>query len=533
MSLFGRNDEKNVGDWGLRNGSLIDPILCIEVNTNSRSKTLTCLLFDLKSRKIETIYSLSHEKLWINPPNTPVDSPKNVVIEDAKKLYREVYSVDFTVDPQPSTLIVAAKVAAKSKVVKSTNVPLIRQKQQTVPKIKSSKAKVPNKEVEMGQTSSSNKNQDQEQVENPQEGQDFSTQSAYDQIQAGRAAASIVLNQSRSIEIGNGTNTITSSSTTSSTMGGVKTKTKVRQATAKATVSIGNTLQDALNQTELEEQAKERRKREQQILLQDMHKTMQERALRMNGGSSSSGIGSIGIGSSGISGSGSGGSGATNSFYNTNGSSSSSSSNNPFHTTEKEDDESLEQMGNMDSKTQFSGNSTLTESNSMLQSSNYPARILNQNGKESKSHCFLSSDLLIDQGLKNQINNDSPRFAGHGTRKPHGVGLCYVNVWNGVEVVLVCIEEHLDLLTKIVYSVASQDGIMRFNHKDESTWSKVKGYMLDKNAVWMYKDMISVSLATAILNSPYMKEYHGKWSNQVSSILLTMKTNFTPDENGK
>lgn len=94
MSLFGRNDEKNPGDWGLRNGSLVDPVLCqgVTSSSNGRSKMLSCLIFDLRTKTFEQI-DLTPDKLWINPENTPIESPKYLVIEAAKKILRDSKSV--------------------------------------------------------------------------------------------------------------------------------------------------------------------------------------------------------------------------------------------------------------------------------------------------------------------------------------------------------------------------------------------------------------------------------------------------------
>ena len=358
----------------------------------------------------------------------------------------------------------------------------------------------------MGVSSSSAQDQDQDQDQDQNE--EFSTHTAYDQIQAGREAALRVLQQSQSIrdETANLNSSSSSSSTSNSSSSSgmsstsVKTKTKIREGVRSGSTdhSIENTFQNALNGPALEVLAKERRYREQMLLMQDMSSTMNARAARMNGTGTSGSI---------------------------------SSSGNNSYSEDAIDDEPLEEKNALEVHTSDTS-TALTDSNSMFKSNTFPARVLNQNGKDSKSHCFLSSDLIIDEALKNQLNNDSPRFANHGTRRPSGVGFCYVYVWNGVSIVLESIEEHIELITKIVYSIASQEGIVRVN-KDGTIWNMVKCYLVDKNADWVIKDIISITLATTILNTPYLKEFHGKWSNQVSSILITMKQNFTMNENGR
>ena len=508
MSLFGRSDEKNVGDWGLRNGSLVDPLLCIEVSSNARSKTLTCLLFDLKKKTVERIAALPQDMLWINPINTPEDSPKIHVIELAKKIYSDFVSKN-PIEPKvvkkssvPSS--VQPKLSKPISVPSTSSVPktAIEIQIQTSSKVKKSKVQ---KTKNMGQTSSK-KNQDQEDLPN----EEFSTQTVFDQVEAGKAAALIVLQQAQSrVQAANSdsnTSNDSSSSSTGSIYSGPKTKTKVREGSGMASGSISSTLEVALSRSELEAQSKSMREREQESLLYDVRNIMNGRANKINGSVSSS--------------------------------TSSNTSSTSYHSTSggirlDEEEKELLVKDNTDLKTHLSGNSTtLSDSKSMVKPNTNDIRILNLNGKDSTSHCFLEADLVIDPNLKDKLNNEVSRFAGHTTRRPPSIGLGYAYVFDGVNIKLVCIEEHLDLLTKLVHALACQVGIVG-NRGGDSVWEMVQKQLLDKNSSWIFKDIMSITVATTLINNSNVREWQKKWSNQVTSILQSMKTNFNVDENGK
>ena len=514
MSLFGRNDEKNPGDWGLRNGSLVDPILCLGVtsSSNGRSKMLSCLIFDLRSKTFEQI-DLTPDKLWINADNTPVDSPKFLAIEAAKKIYRDSKVAPTNVPkviiglptvPKDSSIAKKPKVVGTTTSIAVTSVPKKVIKPSAVVTL-GTKGKGKNKVLSMGQSTSSSIDKNQEIVPN----EEFSTQTLFDQVQAGKEAAAKVLQQSQSrlqANVSNSSNieepTVSSNdSTTSSTnVGKAKTKSSLLlMAGPKTTDSISNTFHNAFNQSQLEEESKNRRDREQALLLQDVRLVMNGRANSMNYGVNSS---------------------------------STSTSNNSYHSTSMGEVGEGDMKDKEDSKTHLSGNSTtLSDSKSMQKINTNAARILNPNGKDSTSHCFLAADLVIDEGKKHKLNNEVSRFAGHTTRRPAMTGLCYVNMYDGEKITLVCIEEHIELLTKLVHAQSCQVGII--GRGGISVWDTVQKQILDKDSDYIFKDIISITLATTMMNSQKMKEWHGKLSNQVTSILLSMKTNFNADKNGK
>jgi len=333
--------------------------------------------------------------------------------------------------------------------------------------------------------------------------------STHDQIQAGNAAALRVAQQKEQLAasktassaiVGATSSTGPSSSSSHSSFTssdvdnvGPKTKSKLLANSVRTTGSIGDTLNSAMERSRLEDEAKARHARGQEVLLQQMTATMNARTNRINGVN-------------------------VNSNSSTSGSTH-SSSNSSYHTTAEDEEPNHSCIS-----------TNLSDNNSMLKSNTCPVRILNPNGKDSSAHCFLEADLLVPASLKHQLVNQVSRFAGHPTRRPPQVGLCYVYVVNDKGVIeLKCIEEHIEIITQVVYAEGCEKGIL----KNHGVWNTVKLNLADKNSDWKFKNIISVTLATSIINSPYMKEWHSKWYNQISSIGVTMKNNYNASAEGK
>ena len=532
-------------------------MLCISVTNSGRSKNCTVLEVDLKKNTFERIEVFSQDKFWIVPNDTPVTSPKYKVIQDAKKVYNDFYQgpekMCFSIeDPNNSIALVAPQVITMpsndpGRSTSSSSSSTTTNTQVKITKTKTS-TKVSKKTANKNDSTTENNNQEVPIRQDP------NNVSVAEQIRLGKEAAQRVLDQRSNTSTSTsttstqgpklksnllkekalrlqqeqayvnqltGTNGISSSSSSSSngtttTTAPVGWSTESRTFGSNITVpsllrfgygqGISNTFHNAIESSGVNNGGSNTaRAQSQALLLTEIGKYSSNHSTSSN-----------------------------NNNNNSSNQSSNSSTTGDYQDTMEGAESEKDNEGrdeDMDGKTNMTGTSTLSN-NSKLKHRTNEIRMLNPNGNGSKEYCFRKEDMVINEPLRLQLYNNTPRFSGHSSRRPPNIGECFVNVTDGKSIWQESIELHIEIITQLVYAKGCELGIMT-DRGDYVYWEEVKSSMTDRNAVWEFKDIITVPLAASIATSVYTKEYQKKWKNLISSIAATMKTNFNPNLNGK
>ena len=645
------------GDWGLRSGSLINPLLCLTVNDSSRSKTCKVFCFDLTNNTFEIIETLSQDKFWINSIDTPINSPKNLAIESAKKIYNEKYNgsdkiifpinstgtssnaadMNQTSKTSSSTAVASAGAISNAKIQKLSTKTLkktantnaisaqdatsqvvgidqnnvsvaeqIRLGSEAADRIREQTNLIASSATSKGKTTikpkKNAKNNSLSVEYESQVGLNENNVSVADQIRLGMEAAKIIQDQTNSINQQRTTLSSTSSNTNigSSTNGsGPKLKSvlmKARQlreaeeaiassansssssSSSSSTTTNGGTIlgttmtvprrwstesrtygstvtQDSLigfgygqglsrtfetalgsanvNSNSIRAQSQSVRDQSQGMLLSEINRFNQNRSSTTssyaNSASSTSIYANNPISSASASGV------KNNMLSSSNSMQSSYTSNTTDDYQDTMEGDGTNGLGNtreeleLDTKTCISTMSNNSKPNNSL----YPARILNPNGENNKAYCLKLEDLAINDTQRLKLANDTPRFAGHNSRRPPKMGICYVYVVDKDGVIkLYEIDGHLEIITQLVMVEGSEIGIMG-DKGDYSYWNGVKSKLTDRNVVSEFKDIISPVLAHTIVNSTYTKEWKTKWTHQIGSIFTSLKSHFNPGSDGK
>jgi len=90
---------------------------------------------------------------------------------------------------------------------------------------------------------------------------------------------------------------------------------------------------------------------------------------------------------------------------------------------------------------------------------------------------------------------------------------------------LECCDEHLALVTALVYAKISEKGIVSDTEKENTHWTEVyHGLIAQENITDnMFHGIISASMASILASSPQNKHYVSKWGQMGSCLLQVIK----------
>jgi len=183
-------------------------------------------------------------------------------------------------------------------------------------------------------------------------------------------------------------------------------------------------------------------------------------------------------------------------------------------------------------KKNSSNNITNTDNNSSRNSSissstkltidTTKVRIVNPEGNNSPANALRHDDLEVNNE-KYQLLLASPHMASHAVKHPI-VEKSYVYVTDGIVCSLVCINPHLDIITKLIFYRMSERGLVlkksEKGHGDEVYSRLIAVENVTKNR---FHAIISPKLVSLIYSSPNSIEYIKKWRQMGHSLLLTLK----------
>ena len=151
------------------------------------------------------------------------------------------------------------------------------------------------------------------------------------------------------------------------------------------------------------------------------------------------------------------------------------------------------------------------------------ARILNPEGQNSPANSLRIEDYEINREKEQRLIKKTPRFAGHAGKNPVTV-TTYVWVTDGEKCWLMSVNEHLELVTTLVYAMISRNGIVG-KKVEGKYWDEVLSRLLAKEDITSNKfhEIISQPLAVIFANSNRNKEYTKKWVQMGGCLLQTIK----------
>ena len=150
--------------------------------------------------------------------------------------------------------------------------------------------------------------------------------------------------------------------------------------------------------------------------------------------------------------------------------------------------------------------------------------ILNPQGMNSPANALKQEEFYINHELQSILMNDTPRVAGHCGKQPITIKT-YVYITDGRRCWLVCCDEHLILVTSLIYAKISEKGMVSTTDRENGHWNEVyQGLIAEENTTDnVFHGIISPQLASILSSSPQNKQYVKKWGQMGSCLLQTIK----------
>jgi len=150
-------------------------------------------------------------------------------------------------------------------------------------------------------------------------------------------------------------------------------------------------------------------------------------------------------------------------------------------------------------------------------------RIVNPEGYNSPANALRHEDLEVNNE-KYQLLLASPHMSSHAVKHPI-LEKSYVYVTDGIVCSLVCINPHLDIITKLIFYRMSERGLVlkksEAGHGDEVYSRLIAVENITRNK---FHAIINPKLVSLIYSSPNSIEYIKKWRQMGHSFLLTLKS---------
>jgi hypothetical protein len=118
---------------------------------------------------------------------------------------------------------------------------------------------------------------------------------------------------------------------------------------------------------------------------------------------------------------------------------------------------------------------------------------------------------------------NTPRMAGHSGKHPTTIKT-YAYVTDGDKCWLMIVDEHLEIVTALVYAMISRKGLVGKN-VEGTYWEEVLSRLIAKENITNnpFHEIISQPLAVILATSNINKEYVKKWVAMGGTLIQTIK----------
>jgi len=178
--------------------------------------------------------------------------------------------------------------------------------------------------------------------------------------------------------------------------------------------------------------------------------------------------------------------------------------------------------GSSNSSLKTSGDSSITSS-TRVEFNDSTGRILNPEGQNSPANALRQEDFDIDNRKLQILKKSVPRFSGHSGKHP-STQKPYVYVYDGVCCRLRSCEEHMEIVTMLVYAMMSKIGLVG-KHVEGTYWEEVLARLTSNVNTTdnRFHEIISQRLAVILATSTLNKDYVKKWVGMGGCMLQTLK----------